>query len=336
MSDPPATDAPSPSADPGQILPPAFVAAVRDAAGDRADAALAGCATAKQPSFRANTLKGRAGDLVRELRTAGIPFDKHPLGDWSFTTTADGERLLKESAAYKEGRLYSQGLASQLPALVGTVRAGDRVLDACAAPGGKATLLAMRLGEGGAGLVACDRAPGRYGILCHTMKLMGATRARALLCDARTPPPAVARGNWDHILVDAPCTGTGTVRLDVRRTWEHLGIDYEQYVASRARIQVALVERAASLLAAGGTLVYSTCSLDPREDEAVVQHLLSLRAPLEPVDLTPWAKRFGDAAAPGVAAFRGRAYGGFAAACLRLWPCAAHEGFFVAMVRRRR
>lgn len=317
-------------------LPPAFVAAVRDAAGDRADAALAGCASDRQCAFRANTLKGRAGDLVRELRAADVPFAKHALSDWSFTLTPEAEALLKATPAYAEGRLYSQGLASQLPALLAPLRQGDRVLDACAAPGGKATLLAMRLGEGGAGLTACDRAPGRYGILCHTLKLMGATKARGLLCDARTPPPAIANRAWDHILVDAPCTGTGTVRLAVRRTWEHLGIDYEAYVASRARIQVALVERAAALLAPGGHLVYSTCSMDPRENEAVVKHLLHLRAPLEAVDLNPWAKRFADAAGPGVAAFRGETYGDFTRLCLRLWPCAAHEGFFVAMVRRRR
>ena len=321
---------------PAELLPPAFVTAVRDAAGDRADAALAGCATTKQPSFRANTLKGRCGDLVKELREAGVPFTKHALSDWSFTTTPEGEVQLKETVAYKEGRLYSQGLASQLPALVSPMREGDRVLDACAAPGGKAALLAMRLGEGGTGLVACDRAPGRYGILCHTLKLMGATKARPLLCDMRTPPEMITNKTWDHILVDAPCTGTGTVRVDIRRTWEHLGIDYEAYVLSRARIQISLIERAASLLAPGGTLVYSTCSMDPRENEAVVEHLLHLRAPLEPVDLSSWAKRFGDASAPGVAAFRGTTYGAFTAACLRLWPTEAHEGFFVSMVRRKK
>ncbi len=325
-----------PPGDPVAILPPAFIAAVRDAAGERAEAALAGFATAKLPSFRANTLKGKAGDLVRELRAAGVPFEKHAMSDWSFTTTIEGERLLKETVAYKEGRLYSQGLASQLPALVAPIREGDRVVDACAAPGGKATLLAMRLGEAGTGLVACDRAPGRYGILCHTMKLMGATKARSLLCDMRTPPPVIANRTWDHILVDAPCTGTGTVRVDIRRTWEHLGIDYEEYVSSRARIQVALIERAASLVGPGGTLVYSTCSMDPRENEAVVEHLLHLRAPLEPVDLSSWAKRFGEASAPGVASYRGTTYGEFTKGCLRLWPCAAHEGFFVAMVRRRK
>lgn len=341
MPDSPADIQPSPvehpvSGNPADILPAAFVAALREAAGDRADAALAGCATAKQPSFRANTLKGKCGDLVRELREAGVPFTKHALSDWSFTTTPEGEVLLKESVAYKEGRLYSQGLASQLPALVGPLREGDKVLDACAAPGGKAALLAMRLGEGGAGLTACDRAPGRYGILCHTLKLMGANKARPLLCDMRTPPPQIADRTWDHILVDAPCTGTGTVRVEVRRTWEHLGIDYEAYVESRARIQLSLIERAASLLAPGGTLVYSTCSMDPRENEAVVEHLLHLRAPLEPVDLTSWSKRFGEAAAPGIASFRGTTYGDFTKTCLRLWPTAAHEGFFVAMVRRRK
>ncbi len=321
---------------PADLLPPAFVAAVREAAGDRAEAALAGCASDKLPSFRANTLKGRCGDLVKELRAAGVPFTKHLLSDWSFTTTVEGEMLLKESVAYKEGRLYSQGLASQLPALVAPLREGDSVLDACAAPGGKTTLLAMRLGDAGAGLSACDRAPGRYGILCHTLKLMGATRAKALLCDMRTPPPAIAKRAWDHILVDAPCTGTGTVRLNVRRTWEHLGIDYEAYVESRARIQVSLVEAAAGLVAPGGTLVYSTCSMDPRENEAVVEHLLHLRAPLEPVDLSSWSRRFGEAAAPGVAAFRGTTYGEFTKSCLRLWPTAEHEGFFVCMVKRKR
>jgi 16S rRNA C967 or C1407 C5-methylase (RsmB/RsmF family) len=76
--------------------------------------------------------------------------------------------------------------------------------------------------------------------------------------------------------------------------------------------------------------------MDPRENEAVVAHLLHLRAPLEPVDLTSWSKRFGEAAAPGIAAFRGAAYGDFTRTCLRLWPTAAHEGFFVAMVRRRK
>jgi 16S rRNA C967 or C1407 C5-methylase (RsmB/RsmF family) len=322
--------------DPNAVLPATFLAAVRESAGERADAALAGFHGERLRSFRANTLKGRCGDLVKELREAGVVFAPHALSDWSFTLSAEAEVVLKATPAYAEGRLYSQGLASQLPALVAPLRSGDRVLDACAAPGGKAALLAMRLGEGGDGLTACDRAPGRYGILCHTLKLMGATKARPLLCDARTPPPAISGRAWDHILVDAPCTGTGTVRVEVPRTWEHLHIDYEAYVLSRARIQVALIERAAALLAPGGTLVYSTCSMDPRENEAVVRHLLALRAPLEPVDLSPWGKRFPTASGPGVAAFRGTEYGEFTKACLRLWPNHEHEGFFVAMVRRKR
>ncbi|MEK7415537.1 MAG: RsmB/NOP family class I SAM-dependent RNA methyltransferase [Planctomycetota bacterium] len=322
--------------DPAAILPPVFLAAMRDAAGDRADAVLAAFAGDRQPAFRANTLKGKAGDLVKDLRALGIPFAKHKLSDWSFTTTAAGEAQLKESEPYKAGRLYSQGIASQLPALLGELREGDRVLDACAAPGGKATLLAMRLGNAGAGLTALDRAPGRFGILAHTFKLMGATKARALCADAREPPPAIRNTRWDHILVDAPCTGSGTVRIANEKGWQHLGIDYEAYVTSRAYIQTALVERAASMLAPGGTLVYSTCSLDPRENEAVVEHLLHLRAPLELVDLSAWSKRFGDLASPAIPAFRGRTYSAALSGCLRLWPSTVHEGFFVGMLKRRK
>lgn len=324
---------PAPGDQSPATLPPAIVAMVRDAAGERAEAVLAGMMEARLPAFRANTLRGRVTDLKAELTAAGVPFAPHPLSDWSFTTTPEGERLLKATPAYTEGRLYSQGLASQLPALLGTLRPGMRVLDACAAPGGKATLLAMRLGEGGRGLTACERAAVRFQKLEHILRLQGADRVRALHCDTREPPEAVARSRWDHILIDAPCSGSGMIDGDPC-TWPHLVEDYDGYVATRARIQRALAERAAALLKRGGTLVYSTCSLDPREDEAVAVHLLRLRAPLKPVDLSAWARRFPGTSGPGVPAFRGETYPPeLTAACLRLWPCARHEGFFVAMFR---
>lgn len=317
-------------------LPPPLMAMVREAAGERAEAVLAAMAGERLAAFRLNALKAGRRALCRELAEQGVDYRPHPLSDWSFTTTRAGEERLKASAAYAEGRVYSQGLASQLPALVLPVRAGDAVLDACAAPGGKATLLAMRLGNGGAGLTACDRAPGRFAQLLHTLRLMGAHRVRALRCDMRRPPPEIAERRWDRILVDAPCSGSGTVLLARPASWQRLALDYEGYVASRVRIQVALVERAAALLAPGGHLLYSTCSLDPRENEGVVRHLLHLRCPLELVDASAWARRFPGSAGPGLAAFRGERYGDFAAACLRLWPSAEHEGFFLALLRRRR
>ncbi|MCX8039304.1 MAG: RsmB/NOP family class I SAM-dependent RNA methyltransferase [Planctomycetota bacterium] len=319
-----------------EALPAAFVALLREIAGDAAEQVLAGCTGDRCPAFRANTLKAGRRALCRELAQAGIVYRPHPLSDWSFTTTAEGEARLKASAPYAAGWVYSQGLASQLPAILLPLSSGVRVLDACAAPGGKTTLLAMRLGNGGAGITACDRAPGRFAQLLHTLRLLGAHRVQALRCDMRRPPPAIAAERWDRVLVDAPCSGSGTVRLDRPATWQRLSFDYEGYVASRVRIQTALVERAAALLAPGGLLLYSTCSLDPRENEGVVRHLLHLRAPLELLDLSRWAKPFGASAGPGLRRFRDQEYGEFAAACLRLWPCREHEGFFVALLRRRR
>lgn len=317
-------------------LPPALLAMISEVAGERAPEVLAGLDEPRMPSFRANTLKGPVGALTRDLTAAGVPFAPHPLSDWSFTTTVEGEQLLRESDPYRDGRLYSQGLASQLPALVGPVRPGMRVLDTCAAPGGKATLLAMRLGEGGRGLTACERAPVRMEKLKHTLELLGAAKVRAVLADSREPPENIAKARWDHILIDAPCTGSGSVRPADPHTWRLLVEDYDGYAVSRAAIQRSLVERAAAQLAPGGTLVYSTCSIDPREDEGVVEHLMHLRAPLEPVDLSAWGKRFPGRSGPGVGAFRGRTYGAWTAACLRLWPCAAHEGFFVSMFKKKR
>jgi 16S rRNA C967 or C1407 C5-methylase (RsmB/RsmF family) len=317
-------------------LPAALLAMITEVAGERAGEVLAGLDEPRLPSFRANTLKGPVGALRRDLTTAGVPFTPHPLSDWSFTTTVEGEQALRASDPYRDGRLYSQGIASQLPALVGPVRAGMRVLDTCAAPGGKATLLAMRLGDEGRGLTACERAPVRMEKLRHTLELLGAKRVRAVLADSREPPEGIAKARWDHILIDAPCTGSGSVRPADPHTFRILAEDYDAYAVSRSAIQRALVERAAAQLAPGGTLVYSTCSVDPRENESVVEHLMHVRAPLEPLDLSSWGRHFPGRSSPGVNGFRGRTFGAWTSGCLRLWPCAAHEGFFVSLFKKKR
>jgi 16S rRNA C967 or C1407 C5-methylase (RsmB/RsmF family) len=308
-------------------LPPAVVQMVHDACGTDADLTLAGYATERTPAFRANTLKARPGEITKALDAAGIPYARHRLSDWSFTTTPEGERLLKASEPYRQGHVYSQSLPSQLPALLGTVR--GRVLDCCAAPGGKTGILAMRLGDGGAGLVACERAAVRFQLLQHNLKLLGCTRVQTRQIDTRT----LEAKPFDHILLDPPCTGSGTIRLAHPHSHAVLAEDYEGYVTTRSFIQKGLAERAVSLLKPGGTLVYSTCSIDPRENEAVVEHLLSLRVRLELKDLATWHGRL-ERTRPGLAAFRDRAFRPELARCLRVLPGPEGEGFFVALLKR--
>ncbi len=287
-------------------------------------------------AFRANLLRMPVADLVAELRAAGIGFAAHPLSEWSFTTDVAGEYALKGSAAYREGRLYCQSLASQLPALVPPIGPGDAITEGCSAPGGKTTLLAMRVASPESAqsgrVIALERARVRFDKLRHTLRLLGAESVvRAYCCDARFPPGEALRPPARHVLLDPPCTGSGLVRGDDPRSWESLTQDYEGYVASRAQIQGSLLSTWAARLPPGGTLTYATCSIDPREDEAIIAPFLDRGFTL--ADLSAWRTRF-QAARPGLSAFRGQRYPSAMERALRLDPSVECEGFFVAQLVR--
>jgi 16S rRNA C967 or C1407 C5-methylase (RsmB/RsmF family) len=284
-------------------------------------------------AFRANPLRQPAEALAAELAAAGLPAAPHPLSPWSFATDAAGEYAVKGSDAYREGRLYCQSLASQLPALL-CERLDGPCLDACAAPGGKTTLLAARLGPRGR-VLALERSRVRFQKLLHTLRLLGAGgRVQARCCDARFPGADATARAWPCVLLDPPCSGSGLVRLGDPRTWEHLAPDYDGYVAAKAALQARLLRQWSALLAPGGELVYSTCSVDPREDEAVVDACLRAEPRLDLADLAPWRDRL-PAARPGLPGWGSAAFDPRLGRCLRLDPCAAHEGFFVARLLRR-
>ena len=313
-------------------LPDAFLAILHDAFGpERAQRILAGIACDRIRSFRANLRRTTPEGLERELTDAGVPFAKHPLSPWSYTTDRAGEYLLKGGEAYKGGRLYCQSLASQIPALLPTIAAGDTILDACAAPGGKTTILAMR----GARVVACERARVRFDKLRHTLRLLGCEPVVQAHCvDARFPGKTITDQHFSHVLLDPPCSGTGVLRAGDPRSWEHLAQDYEGYIASRVHLQIALGEAVMPAVPVGGTLVYATCSIDPREDELVVDELLRLFPAFSLIDLADWRARLQDSS-PGLMQFREQTFTTPMQRCLRIDPGAETEGFFVAQLVRK-
>jgi 16S rRNA (cytosine967-C5)-methyltransferase len=193
---------------------------------------------------------------------------------------------VRELAGYTEGEWWVQDAAAALPARVLGARSGERVADLCAAPGGKTAQLAIT----GAEVVAVDRAEARMRRLQENMarlKLAVETHVADVLEWQQQP--------FDAVLLDAPCSATGTIRRHPDVAWAKR----EDDVAKLADLQRRLLDKAATLVGPGGRLVYCTCSLEPEEGERQVDAFLNrqpsfTRSPIAAGEI-PGAEGFIDA-----------------------------------------
>jgi 16S rRNA (cytosine967-C5)-methyltransferase len=177
-----------------------------------------------------------------------------------------------------DGTFLVQDEASQLVPLVVAARPGERVLDVCASPGGKTTAIAADMHDDGM-VVACDGRGRRITLLRQTIALSGARCVHVVHTGTAGALPFA--GTFDRVLVDAPCSGLGTVRRDPDIKWRRT----EQELPVLAREQVNLLRRAADTVRPGGRLVYATCSSEPEENEEVVDAFLDERGDFTLVDL---------------------------------------------------
>jgi len=167
-----------------------------------------------------------------------------------------------------QGRFTVQDESSQLVPLLVGARPGDTVLDLCASPGGKATALAAEM-DGRGLLVACDARARRVRLLAQTVRDSGAPNVRLVQVGSRDEVPF--QPVFTRVLVDAPCSGLGTVRRDPDIRWRRTEAQLADFAAS----QRLLLDRASRAVAPGGRLVYATCSSEPEENEAVVDGFLA-------------------------------------------------------------
>jgi len=168
----------------------------------------------------------------------------------------------------QEGLFVAQDEASQLVAVLAAPTPGSRVLDTCASPGGKTTALAAALGETGQ-LIACDVRDRRMSLLRKTVADAGADRARLVQADLLQPLPFSRP--FDLVLVDAPCSGLGTLRRDPDIRWRRREGD----LVALATAELVMIRHAADVVAPGGRLVYATCSSEPEENEGIVDAFLA-------------------------------------------------------------
>jgi 16S rRNA (cytosine967-C5)-methyltransferase len=213
-----------------------------------------------------------------------------------------------EWPGFATGAWWVQDLAASLPARLLPAKPGDRVLDLCAAPGGKTLQLAAR----GCEVTALDVSEDRLDRVRQNLERTGLT-ATLVTADALRWQPD---GLYDHILLDAPCSATGIFR----RHPDVLHLKGSTDLAPVTLLQAALLRRAVSWLKPGGRIVYATCSLDPREGERIAERVIAgaprdlIAADELPAGLTPTAEGF-------VRTLPGQVSGGI-------------DGFFIARLRR--
>jgi len=224
---------------------------------------------------------------------------------------------ITSAAAFREGRIAIQDEASQLVALL--VGHGKNVLDCCAAPGGKTRILAERNPE--ARIVAAELHPHRARLL---RKLVRNQNVMVLAADARSLP---LHFQFDRVLLDAPCSGTGTLARNPDIKWRLR----PEHLSDLQGRQLALLRSAMNQVAPGGRLVYATCSLEPEENETVVESALADRTDFQILECSEELQRLKDAGELAIEDLSSLTRGPY----LRTTPGIHHcDGFFAAMLEK--
>lgn len=243
-----------------------------DAYGEADTAAM--CEANNRPphgSVRVNALRTNREKLLADMQEEGLHALPSSLSKDGIV--AEGAGNLALSKWYRNGELSVQDESSMLVVEALRPEAGMRVLDCCAAPGGKTTHIAERMGNTGE-VVANDVHAHKVALIADQAERLGLTSVATLNVDASTLGRELPAGSFDAVLLDAPCTGFGVIRRKPDIKWAKRPED----VSSIASLQAELLDQAAQLVRPGGRLVYSTCTVERTENEDVVRRFLAYAA----------------------------------------------------------
>ena len=233
----------------------------------------------------------------------------------------DGIRLNQSGAitrlpSFKDGLFTVQDESSQLAPLFLSPAKGERVLDACAAPGGKSTQIAQLMVDSGE-IYACDVNHKKLRMIRETCDRLGISSVRTFTMDATTPSNAIRETTFHRILVDAPCSGLGVIRRNPEGKWWKSPADLPGLAAT----QLDILENLSRYLEPAGTLLYATCSTSHQENEAVIDAFIARHPEFAVEDLRPLFPAF----AP---LFTERGF-------FRSWPHKdGMDGFFAARLKK--
>ena len=220
--------------------------------------------TNKKVSLRVNTLKASSEEIIDVFNSENIKFKQV---DWykdAFVIDNVKEEDLQKLDIYKQGKIYLQSLSSMLPPIVLNPKENENILDMCAAPGGKTTQMAC-LSNNKAHITAVERNRIRAEKLKYNLQKQGAGTVNIMIDDARNLSDFF---KFDKILLDAPCSGSGTDNVFKKNFTKEL-------IEKSVKTQEILLKKAFKLLKQGGELIYSTCSILKDENENILERCLN-------------------------------------------------------------
>jgi len=223
----------------------------------------------RQQSLRINPLINDPKSTIEHLRQldwVGEPVQWSPLG----YTITNGLDSLKTSRLLESGAIYIQNSASWIPVLALDVQKDDTILDVCAAPGGKTSHISS-ITYNSATITANDNSRPRLAKLRSNLARLGVKNVEYTLYDATRLATKLDGRQYDKILIDAPCSGEGMMSLSNDKSFTTWSV---AHIKRLQQVQKKILTQAWQLLKPGGTLVYSTCTMAPEENEAVVDYLL--------------------------------------------------------------
>ena len=267
----------------------------------------------RKTTFRVNTIKSNAEQIISVLQNEGIKYCNVKWDNNAFILEEDDEKRLQELEIYKNGEIYIQSLSSMLPPILLNPSKGEDILDMTAAPGGKTTQIAAILNNE-AQITACEINKIRTERLKYNIEKQGVNCVYVMNKDARQIEDFFS---FDKVLLDAPCSGSGTINIQDDNLNK---IFNEQYLSKLLKAQTDLLKKAIKVLKPNKEMIYSTCSILKCENEEIIEKVLG-----ENVEIVPLEFKGMEDLPILPTSIKGT---------LCLYPNEYYEGFFVAKLKK--
>ncbi len=314
------------------ILPEKFLEKLPDIVGkENLDQILESFSTNKPSTFRTNTLKITADQLESELNKLNIKTERVSWYRDAFILKNVPQKVLSETKFYQEGYLYIQSLSSMLPPLILEPKAGEKILDLCAAPGSKTTQIASLMENSGE-IIANDLSRIRNFRLIANLKLQGVNNTKVTSSMGeiiwKTYPEY-----FDRVLVDVPCSMEGRFNTNDEKTYKDWTPGKVRQLSQKQKF---LLRSAISSTKVGGIIVYSTCTLSPEENEEVINWILEKeKGNIELEDIQKsLLLNHKSIFTKGLTKFKNKVYNTDLEKTIRINPSKMMEGFYVAKLRK--